>query len=88
MKKYLVVIMSDDGSVSSVLESSSQIVARIDMADCSNEKIRVFDTDDFENGPVEINMFGPWTQPKDPLLIIGINSKNGSIEMSGYGTDH
>lgn len=84
-KLYLVQSMFDD-EVSISLRSQYEIISRIDMKDCSNEEMYVFDVSQY--GSVKpLVIHGCWHKLSNPLYI-KVTDEEGNIEFDGYGTDH
>lgn len=87
MKKYLVQWRNYNTGESGVsLENEKDIIRRIDLLDCCDEEIIVFDVSSYDKFE-RLKIHGIWHNPNDPLYIKVTNS-NEEIVFSGYGTDH
>lgn len=89
MKQYIVQTRwndGDDAEVYTSMQTASEIVSRVDMYDCYDEDIAVWECDTFgELVPLQIH--GTWHCLDDPLYIKATRP-DGSIAFDGYGTDH
>lgn len=84
-RTYLVQTLID-GEVYASLHTPGEIISRIDMQDCSNEQIYVYDISKF--GKVtRLKVYGTWHDCKKPLYI-KITTARGKIVFDGHGTDH
>lgn len=85
-ERYFVQVLLDDNGLYNRTMTSSEIIERIDMKDCSGQEIAVFMTTEF--GKIEqLKVLGCWHNLDDPLLIELVD-KNNKVIISGYGTDH
>jgi hypothetical protein len=86
ISKYLVQSKFDDGEIGISLLTAEEIISRVSMSDCSDEKVLVYDVSSY--GTVkQIEVLGTWHNPKDPLYIKAID-KSGNVVFDGYGEDH
>lgn len=84
-KKYLVQTQYDSETFVSLL-TQVEIVSRISMRDCSDEKMFIYDVSTY--GKVKPLAFhGTWHEHKDPLYI-KVTDMNGNTVFDGYGEEH
>lgn len=86
MKKYLVMIKNMEGAEHAALMTQPDIIRHIDMSDCTQEEIEVYDVH-FGKQPEKLTVHGCWHNPKDPLYIKVVD-ENGLVAFDGLGTDH
>lgn len=87
MKKYLVQCRNYNTGENGVsLENTKDIINRIDLLDCYNEEILIFDVSSYDKIE-KLKIHGLWHNPDNPLYIKVTNLK-GEILFDGYGTDH
>lgn len=84
-KKY-VVQGKYEGEVYIFMETARNIIARIDMRDCTGEDLAIWESGEFgELTPLTIS--GCWHDFDRPLYI-KVTRPDGSIAFDGFGTDH
>ena len=75
-----------EGEVYIFIETARNIIARIDMMDCTGEDLTVWESEKFgELTPLTIR--GCWHDLDRPLYI-KVTRPDGSIAFDGFGTDH
>lgn len=79
--KFLVQRIIDD-EVYSTIMTELQLIDYIDMDDCHNENYEIYDISTF--GEVKKLHYVGW----QPRCLIEVADENGSVVLSGYGTDH
>lgn len=84
--KYLVQSMGPDGELGVGLKTEGQIIQILDMQDCHEQEILVYDVSEY--GKIsELKVFGVWHNLDNPLYI-KVENEEGIIIFEGYGTDH
>lgn len=86
MRKYLAVIKDMCGDEHAALMTAPEIIEHIDMSDCTQEEIEVYEVH-FGEQPDKLDLFGCWHNFDDPLYIKAVD-RNGAVVFDGYGTDH
>ena len=71
-----------DNEVCGSIYTENELIAYIDMDDCSDEEYRIYDISVF--GEVKELFYRGW----QPNCLIEIIDGDGTIVASGYGTDH
>lgn len=85
-KRYLVQSLYDNGDTVVSLRYACEIISRVSMSDCSNERIHVYDVSHYGKAK-SLVVHGTWHDPSKPLYI-KVTTKRGKIVFDGYGTDH
>ena len=82
MNYYNTKIISTE-SISYRQMTVENILDFLDMADCHNMEIRVFDSETDE----ELIIYGKWHNVDNPLYMMAVYP-HGRIAFDGFGTDH
>ena len=83
---YLVQSIGPDGELGVGLETEVQIIQILDMQDCHEQHIEVYDVSEY--GKIsKLKVFGVWHNQDNPLYI-KVENEEGTIIFDGYGTDH
>lgn len=85
MRKYLVMAKCD-GMEYAKMMTEHEIIDHVDMADCTEEEVQVYDVR-FGETPAPLTVWGTWHDFDNPLYI-KVTDAAGQVVFDGYGTDH
>lgn len=86
-QRYIVDMLFDQEERAVAMKSAHEIFELMDMSDCYDVDIDIWEITEFGERPEHRNFLGTWTHYHDPLRM-EITDDDGNVLATGYGTDN